>query len=151
MGMDISGKKPRTEVGEYVRFNVWHWRPLWTFCEFLAPALTDLVQYGHSNDGDGLDDERSVELGRLLETALSNGVAVNYTEERDAKLTSMPDEACDICKGTGRREDAVLIGPCNGCSGSGQVRPWATWYRLAPEDITEFAAFLKDCGGFEIW
>jgi hypothetical protein len=149
--MDISGKKPRGEVGEYVRFNVWHWKPLWEFCEFLGPDLTKLVQYGHSNDGDGLNDERSVELGRLLETALSNGVAVNYTEERDAKLASMPDETCDLCKGTGRRDDVYVVGPCNGCRGSGQVRPWATWYRLAPEDITEFAAFLKDCGGFEIW
>ena len=52
MGMDVYGKAPTAEVGEYFRRNVWGWRPLWDMCLDLFPELTEKVEYGHSNDGD---------------------------------------------------------------------------------------------------
>ena len=31
MGMDVYGKEPKNETGEYFRSNVWWWRRLWDF------------------------------------------------------------------------------------------------------------------------
>jgi hypothetical protein len=33
MGVDISGKKPKTEVGDYFAANWWGWRPIHALCE----------------------------------------------------------------------------------------------------------------------
>ena len=54
MGMDVIGKKPKAEVGQYFRNNVWWWHPLWEYVCEVPPALANRVRYGHSNDGDGL-------------------------------------------------------------------------------------------------
>lgn len=150
MGMDVSGVKPRSKAGEYVRYNVWHWHPLWDLCGFLAPEITDEVQYAHSNDGDGLDDKKSQLLAAVLHAAINCGAAAEYIAERDAKLAALPDESCWLCQGTGKRPDMVVRNGCNSCEGKGKIRPFSTSYVLVMEDVTEFAAFLRDCGGFEI-
>ena len=41
MGMDVYGKKPKGEKGDYFRNNVWWWRPLWQYCASSAPELID--------------------------------------------------------------------------------------------------------------
>ena len=37
MGMDVYGRAPTSESGEYFRANVWSWHPIWNYCEVLAP------------------------------------------------------------------------------------------------------------------
>lgn len=39
----------------------------------------------------------------------------------------------------------------NGCDGKGTKRPADTWYPFEVENVKEFATFLQDCGGFEIY
>jgi hypothetical protein len=152
--MDVYGKAPTSETGKYFRRSVWGWRPLWTYCEETAPEISEKVAYGHTNDGDGLGVEDSIALSQHLREEIASGCTARYIRERDDRLASLPDEPCRICDGTGRRLPPPDVGagtrPCNGCSSRGMVRPFETHYGLLVEDVTEFADFLSDCGGFEI-
>jgi len=103
MGMDVFGKQPKNKKGEYFRNNVWWWRPLWEFCEFVAPELTDKVEYGYSNDGDGLDADDARKLGNALRKAFRNGVAEEYKNKRQAWLDGLPIRPCIHCQATGKR------------------------------------------------
>jgi len=154
MGMDVYGKKPSSSKGEYFRNNVWWWRPLWQYCEHVAPELTDKVQHAGSNDGDGLGARDSKKLAKLLKVAIESGDTQKYEAEYKVKLASLPQENCDICGATGKRAVPPTVGPgdqeCNGCGGKGTRAPWAASYPFSKENVVEFCVFLEECGGFSI-
>jgi len=171
MGMDVYGKNPKSEAGSYFRRNVWGWHPLWDYVENQHPEIAELVEYAHSNDGDGLDEEKSLELAKLLMEDYNSGRVAEYIAERNKALSELPFEDCHICEGTGIRTDeigkeagwdtkelepdiAIIVGrtkgSCNACGGVGKRENWATNYYLEEDDIKEFADFLVECGGFEI-
>jgi len=170
MGMDIYGKNPIDTKGEYFRRNVWGWRPLWNY---FVDNHNDLVAgvSGQTNDGDGLDSNRSILLAYRLIADLESGKAQEYINNRNAQLAELNRPACDLCGGTGIRTDKVgvesgmpdrelptemamltgrLKGFCNGCSGEGKTDNWETNYYLDLDDLKEFASFLVSCGGFRI-
>lgn len=171
MGMDVYGKKPKSEVGEYFRRNVWGWRPLWTYVEHNHPEIAELVEHGYSNSGDGLGARDSKKLAKLLMEDYSSGRASEYVIGRDKIISELPFEDCTICETTGIRTDqigkeagqhkkelepdiAIIVGRtkgwCNGCNGIGKKENFATSYYLEEVDIKEFSEFLAECGGFEI-
>lgn len=171
MGMDVYGVNPTSETGQYFRRNVWGWRPLWNYVEDNHPEIAELVQYAQSNDGDGLDGPDSIRLAALLTVDLETGVTDKYIRARNQYLSQLERPTCTYCEGTGIRKDAVGVengwpdrelspemasltgrthGSCNACGGEGKVDAWETSYCLGRNDIKEFAAFLMDCGGFEI-
>jgi hypothetical protein len=80
MGMDVSGLAPTTEAGKYFRNNCWWWRPLWYYCEQVAPDLAEKVEYAQSNDGDGLKTQ--AECDRLAD-ALEQAVAARVEWTHD--------------------------------------------------------------------
>lgn len=152
MGMDVSGKAPTSIRGEYFRNNVWWWRPLWEYCQKVSP-VAQKVMHGQYNGGDGLDAEDAAILASDLLRAIDSGDCAKYEDEYRARVAAMPDEECDLCNGTGKRTDITLphgIG-CNGCESTGKVRPSASWYPFDTENVREFAAFVAESGGFEIW
>lgn len=154
MGMDVYGKAPVSERGQYFRNNVWWWRPLWNYCETLAPDLIPADNLGHFNDGWGLDKRGARKLASRLAEALVSGETQRYAERYQAEIAALPLEPCDICGATGHRAEPPQVGPgprlCNGCNGSGKVRNFATHYPFTVENVREFEAFLRDCGGFGI-
>lgn len=156
MGMDVYGKAPTAEAGKYFRNNVWWWRPLADLCQALAPQICRACEHWHSNDGDGLDADGAVALAAVLDARLTDGTVARLLAERDKMIAEMPDVRCDFCLGKGVRTHALAIEhgrdkePCNACDGKGTVRPWETHYPQDEDNVREFAAFLKDCGGFEI-
>lgn len=170
MGMDVYGKNPSSETGRYFRNNVWWWRPLWNYCCTVSPEARG-VKYGHSNDGDGLDADGATMLAATLQAELDSGRTAEYERAYNARMKSMPDEPCRYCGGTGVRTDEVGVnhgmpertidepghprhgqkGWCNGCDGKGTVRPFDTGYPFSEQNVREFAAFLRDSGGFEIF
>ena len=164
MGMDVYGKKPTSKTGKYFRRNVWGWHPLWTYVENLHPEIAELVTHAHTNDGDGLNAEKSEELAKLLMDDYNRGIAKEYVRQRNEWLASLPFEPCKYCNETGIREGmedrelepdiAIIVGRtkgyCNACQGVGKEENWNTNYFLEEDDIKEFAEFLADCGGFEI-
>lgn len=172
MGMDVIGKNANSEKGEYFRNNVWWWRPLWDYCQNLHGDIVASVEYGHSNDGDGLNADDAYALGRALEQDIVSGVTAEYEREYNKHLASLPMKDCEYCGATGIRTDdvgtkhgmptkelepevAILVGRthgyCNGCRGEGKVEHFLTNYGFSVENVQEFAGFLLDCGGFEIW
>lgn len=170
MGMDVYGTKPTSEKGEYFRNNVWWWRPLWDYCEHVAPELCKDVS-AHYNDGDGLDDEKAKALSKILLETLSDGRCVVYEAQYNFDVSQLPNEDCTICGKTGIRTDevgkehgmdvkalsddeAIVLGRetgwCNGCNGLGWKPNWATHYPFSRENVQEFAEFLAESGGFSI-
>jgi len=167
MGMDVIGKRE----GSYFRNNVWWWRPLWIFCETIAPRLSNKVKHGQSNDGDGLNDDIGKALAKLLQQSLSDGTCQRYETEYNAWKASLPRHTCKYCTGTGIRTDEIgtkhempnkeldieiaqklgrTQGWCNGCNGEGTTADHQTWYYFSVENVQEFAEFLETCEGFSI-
>ena len=159
MGMDVYGKAPKSEKGEYFRNNVWWWRPLWDYCEQVFPAC-NLVD-GHSNSGDGFDEENAIALARTLKTELEAGRTAQWEKNYLDTIANLPDEPCDFCSGMGIVQvkegwpdyvegEVKFRDPCNACDGKKTKRPWQSNYPFSVENVQEFAEFLTDSGGFEI-
>ena len=160
MGFDLDGKKPLSDAGKEFRNNSWWWRPLWGYCEQVAPDLTSKVVYGQSNDGDGLNGKDSKDLAARLREEISSGRCAKFAAEYEAERKAIPPERCQWCHGTGKRKDAVARANvaqmeachgCNGCGGKGVSESFDAAYPFSEENVKEFADFLNDCGGFEIW
>lgn len=145
MGMDVFGKKPRTEVGEYFRNNVWYWHPLWDYCCAISPELTEKVLDGHSNSGDGLNSHDSRELSKLLKESIENGTANKYISEFNSKKDSAELEDCYCVQ----HQNSVYK-DCKNCNGTGKMKSFSTWYSIDSDNISNFADFLEYCGGFSI-
>ena len=171
MGMDVYGKNPVSETGEYFRNNVWWWRPLWEYCVDVAPELTSDVS-GHYNDGDGLDADGAQELARILLEELESGNTAKFEEAYRMEMASLPRHDCKYCGATGIRTDdigvemgmpdkeleehvAIAVGRthgwCNGCGGEGKVDDHRASYPFSAENVRAFAEFLEQSGGFSIY
>jgi len=156
MGMDVYGRKPKSEVGEYFRRNVWGWHPLWEYCSSVHLDIVGekIAEAGHYNSGEGLGLQKSVKLAKALKEDIRSGIALEYIQLRDKFLVELPDEDCEYCDENGNRtwtEDAKqVVKVCNACSGKKKVRPFSTHYHLDLEDIQQFAEFLENSGGFNI-
>jgi hypothetical protein len=159
MGMDVIAKAAVSESAESFRNNVWWWRPLAQYITECAPdRIVSKCTYWQSNDGDGLNAEDSRKLADFLEAEVANGNCAAWAAEREARLSNLPLLSCQWCGGTGTRRDAVGVQAgmdkknwCNGCDGTGTKPHSDTDYRFSVENVSEFVAFLRDCGGFEIW
>ena len=149
--MDVYGRKPKSEKGKYFRNNIWWWRPLWNFCEQVAPDLIPEDNHGHSNDGWGLNCSKSLELAERLTDLLDSGQVKMYEEDYKRAIESIPLETCTICDGTGKRKMEPRKGEtCNGCGGKGKRESYEAGYPFEEENVKEFRDFLLDCGGFQI-
>ena len=154
MGMDVFGKAPSRDEGEYFRANVWWWRPLAAYCCFVAPDISQNCTYWQSNDGDGLDSDDASKLADILQVMITSGRCAAYISARQRQLDNLPLEPCRICDGTGLRRKVPEIGagdrPCNGCHSSGKTKSPDCNYPMDVETVQEFATFLRHCGGFRI-
>lgn len=122
----------------------------------VAPDLIDDALHGacHSNNGDGLNKRDSLALAVRLRDEIRRGAVAVYAAERDHVHALLKDDLCNICGGIGKRSNAVadanphLKQQCNGCEGTGTVRPVETHYPFNVENVERFAEFLEHCGGF---
>jgi hypothetical protein len=173
MGMDVYGNAPKTEVGEYFRNNVWGWRPLAEYiCIMFDEHTGDEPDLWFSNDGYGLDADGSLALGNALLEAIASGETEAYRLRYMADQAELPREDCTYCNTTGIRTDQVgqemgmidralspevaaltgrEFGWCNSCDGVGTRAHWQMNYPFHTENVKEFAEFLQDSGGFQIW
>ena len=152
MGFDVMGHEPNTEKGEYFRNNVWWWRPLWSY---VAKQCSDIlteeqIKGGCFNDGVLIPRERARAVGLRLRFLIDQKAVKKFEEEYKKSLDTIPDETCEICKGSGKRDDEHVKGECNGCEGKGKRRPWACHYPFNEENVREFADFAIESGGFKI-
>lgn len=150
MGFDVYGKSPISEKGEYFRNNVWFWGPLATFVLEYCDVPEDEAEYWGSNDGQIVSAATAYKIAERLDSLLRSGMVKKYEQEREKWLESLPNKKCDLCHGTGYRNDEYMKGTCNGCLGKGTVRPWETNYPFYEENVEEFMEFCRESGGFEI-
>ena len=158
MGMDVYGEEPRSEKGEYFRTTEAYWHPLADYVCVVAPSISSKCRYWHSNDGDGLNDEDSRSLAIVLREELSSGRTADYAQAFRKQQADLPMMECSLCRGTGtrndeigqRRREAEPTYGCNGCGGTGEMYDPQTWSRFQAGNVSRFAEFLEDCGGFEI-
>jgi hypothetical protein len=153
MGFDLNGLKPKNKKGEDFRNNVWWWRRLWDFVyqRNLDILTEDEYKSGHYNDGLKIDQKRAEIIAGRLHVLIDNGEAKMHEVDYKMKQDSLEDEECDLCHGTGFRNDKFVVGKCNKCHGKGKVRPFSTWYDFDEENVLSFAEFAENSGGFEIW
>lgn len=160
MGMDVIGKNPTSEVGSYFRNTDTWWPLLAEYVCKIAPEVASNCIYWQSNDGDGLSEDDSRMLAKILQNEIDSGRTEIYAQRRQWELEMMPNERCKLCDGTGTRSpspDHATGEPykhgivCNRCHGEGYLQPWATEYVFCVQNVQRFANFLRTCGGFEIW
>ena len=142
--------------GGYFRNNVWWWRPLWGFITVVCDdILTERdKEKGEYNDGYEIDEKKAKVISERLQLFIDNGDAERWGKERQETLDAQEDEECNICDGTGNRQEPPETGAgdvkCNGCQGKGTVRPFNTQYPFDIENVQEFIKFAAQSGGFTI-
>ena len=135
MGVDIFGQEPK-EGGDYFRSNWWFWRPLVAYGYFVAPDLMEGCTHWGSNDGDGLDASGSIALANAL--------------NNDAKLAEFKSEHCYQIPEE-KREEGWAVLPDASPPVRWRVKSVGKEYPFDEELLREWIAFLRVCGGFEIW
>lgn len=150
MGMDLYGEKPMNSQGEYFRNNVWWWRPLWQYVCGLEILTDEEMTAGEFNDGKRIGKRKAIKIADTLEALVKEGKTKQYETARATMLKLLPDEPCEICNGTGKRDDEYVKGKCNGCDGKGKRRPFSTNYGFNVDNVKEFIKFCRNSGGFRI-
>ena len=161
MGMDVYGKDPSSDQGEYFRNNVWYWRPLWSFCEFASPQVTAKVAHSQFNDGDGLNAEDTLILAKDIQRCIDDGTLNLWANDYQHYKDSLPLIECTYCNQTGLRTwepnsfqndtDQPIIKKCNVCNGEGNYKHELYSYPFELDNVHNFLKFLESSGGFEIW
>jgi hypothetical protein len=168
MGADVVG---RNRKNLYFSRSFWYWRPLWDYCYRVAPDILpeEIWNGGHENYGAGLRAAAARALAVRLRGQIITGRAASAVAQHAQQMAAMPDETCRFCNGSGDHpnearelselqptvrahfERAVAEGRASICNGSGRVRPVNGWYELTEANISDFAAFLEQSGGFRVW
>ena len=161
MGVDISGRKPKTEAGDYFCSNWWGWRPIVVISEtaMLNSKLDYDTSYWGSNDGKGLRTQKQCDkLADAIELLISNNYN-EYLAEDDDRIYIVMGSWCEA--GTGKfigseREHVlnqqfeygdILYAPVVAEDGTMVESSYSTSLGRLKEWIT----FLRNCGGFKIW
>lgn len=135
MGMDVSGCSPTSEAGKYFRANIWSWRPIHVLCYELCRDLLDedTLEYMGANNGAGPE---SGEVCRQMASRFERWLEHN-TEGHSVDL------GMRVTTDGRFVTDEILAANPN----IETLSP----YRVTDEHLKEWVAFLRDCGGFEVW
>jgi hypothetical protein len=161
MGVDISGRKPKTEEGDYFSSNWWGWRPILALSEaaMLNSKLDYDTSYWGSNDGKGLRTQKQCDkLADAIELLISNNYN-EYLTEDDDRIYIVMGSWCEA--GTGKfigseREHIlnqqyeygdILYAPVVAEDGTLVESSYST----SLGRIKQWIIFLRNCGGFKIW
>jgi hypothetical protein len=159
MGVDISGRNPKTEEGDYFASNWWGWRPIVNLCEMAIynSKLKMNTDYWGSNDGKGLRTQKQCDrLAEALEELL--GTEINAKDDDDRVFLCLGSW---VEAGTGKFIGAEAEMSLNKeiSYGSIQYTPVVSESGMLVESahsasifkIKQFITFLRNCGGFQIW
>ena len=146
--------------GSYFRANVWYWRPLW---QYVTVSCDDILtekdmERGDYNDGHIISKTKANRIASRLRKLDKNGSIMKYESKYKEHLRSLPKEDCNVCEGTGFREDEIGREArekdeeykCNGCYGKGKRDNFNTGYPFESDVVIRFAEFCEESGGFEI-
>lgn len=147
MEFDIYAVEPQDKENNYIRSNVWYWRPLWQLVEFICNDLTNEdIEGGGYNDGYIIEKDKSLYIGNKIKNMIESNQFDNYKRQYDEMKNNLPDIPCNSCDGQGNFIDH----DCNRCTGSGKVKHFSTNYFLDKNLVIEFYKFSLNSGGFQI-
>lgn len=134
MGMDVYGKAPKSQAGEYFRANIWSWRPIHELIEQTKVLPPKMVEDMGFNDGAGPEEEGALLLAAALET-LVHGM----DDENEFVLSSEIDGPVAAMLSQFKEQGIEIISP------RGAV------YSATVDHVREFIEFCRESGGFEVW
>ncbi len=159
MGVDISGRNPKTDEGDYFASNWWGWRPINYICQLAAEQSKLKIDFSHwgSNDGKGLRTQKQCDkLADALEKLLGNDFNLKGDDDR---IYLCLGAWCEF--GTGRFIGTEKEVSLNEQYPYGEIMysSVVTSEGLAVESahstsvgrIKDFIIFLRNCGGFQIF
>jgi|SaaInlStandDraft_7_1057024.scaffolds.fasta_scaffold01410_2 hypothetical protein len=92
MGFDLYALDPITDSEEhgYFRANVWRWRPLWAFVEYICEDILDDSEKkaGYYNDGDTISKEKAEIIGNKLKISLADETFNKFKTDCDNSTTN---------------------------------------------------------------
>lgn len=135
MGMDISGKNPSSEEGEYFRAAIWSWLPIYDLVCRLCSDLLDhqTLESMSYNDGAGPNDQETCtkmafRFDRWMKHYGSgHEVQLGWRFEVETHRLLRAEEA---------EEKGVATEAA---------------YHTSDEHLKDWVEFLRHCGGFEVW
>jgi hypothetical protein len=136
MGMDVFGRNPSAEYGQYFRASIWSWRPLYEQIVALCDDLLDKeVLSGMAyNEGAGPEDQETcTRMAERFESALA--------VYQDGFI--VPDESVRV------NEKGRFVSP-EEIARNPNLKTYSP-YRTNREHVQVWITFLRHCGGFEVW
>ena len=159
MGVDISGRNPINEKGDYFASNWWGWRPINTLCQIAAYKNKLRINFDHwgSNDGKGLRTQKQCDrLADALEELLGEDINLKKNDDRvylclGAWVEFGTGKFIGVEKETGLNEQYPYgeIMYTSVISADGLAVESA--HSTSVGRIKDFIIFLRNCGGFQIW
>jgi len=159
MGVDISGRKPKSELGDSFHSNWWGWRPINSICQIAAyrSKLRIDFEYWGSNDGKGIRTQKQCDrLAEAIEELI--GEDVNLKEDND-RIYLCLGSWCEF--GSGKFIQSEIEQSLNVQYPIGTLlytsiiasdgTPVESSHSTSVGRVKEFVNFLKNCGGFQIW
>ena len=159
MGVDISGRKPKTEAGDYFCSNWWGWRPINTICQLAAYRNKLKINFDHwgSNDGKGLRTQKQCDrLADALEELLGDDINLKENDDRVYLcLGAWVEFGTGQFIGSEREQSLNEQYPYGQILYSSVVTSTGEAVESAHSTsvgrIKEFIVFLRNCGGFQIF
>ncbi len=134
MGMDVYGRAPLSDEGEYFRANVWSWRPIHELIEKTNVLPKEMVYEMSFNDGAGPDKHQAL----LLAAAMENMVE-GMDDDNTFMLSSEVDGPVAAILSHFKEQGIEIVSP------RGPV------YQAEVSHVREFIEFCRASGGFEVW
>jgi hypothetical protein len=134
MGMDVYGRDPKSEEGEYFRANIWSWRPIHELIEKANVLPPKMVEDMGFNDGAGPSEEQALLLAAAIENMIDG-----MDDDNTFMLSSEVDGPV-----------AALLQALNS-QGVEIVSPRGPVYQAEVAHVREFVEFCRASGGFEVW
>lgn len=137
MGMDVLGKRPHDEKGEYFRASIWEWRPIHKLIRELCPDLFDeegLVHLAYNGGSGPEDQETCSEMAKRFSVWLKSFDGDKYFVD-DSTLRVTRDGRLVSDKEMLRAPELVT----------------ESAYSVDRETLADWIQFLDRCGGFEVW
>ena len=155
---EVSDKWEKENPGDYFRSNWWGWRPIVMLCEYASEESELNIDFSNwgSNDGAGLDNQEDCNLladalEEILYTStqmeepsdviylnLGSWVSMDgkFLDENVNNELNEQYEVGEVLYGSVVREDGSIVQPAHSAN---------------LKHVQNFIAFLRECGGFEIW
>lgn len=131
--LDVVGRNPSSEEGEYFGANVWSWRPIQALIGALCSDMftPEELEALHFNDGAGPEDQATcTEMANRFEIWMEHNI-----------------DGVSIDLGVRITPDGTLLDEGEAEECDDVISP----HQTSDDHLKEWIEFLRHCGGFQVW